>query len=309
MSSGVQWPDGKRFAFTVFDDPDGSSEASRMVYHFLAGLGFRTTMGVWPIGPIRERNCSGETCADPGYREYAAHMQSLGFEIGYHNAALHFCTREEIVRSFEAFREYFGRYPQCATNHFNTDALYWGSARLHRGWRRTVYDLATLGRQRRRFLGHDENFPYFWGDLCRQHVRYFRNFVYREIDTLKMCPRQPYFDPERPYVRGWFCSSEGTDCRSFLETISEANQDRLEEEGGMCVMYTHFGKGFAENGKLDPEFSRLMERLSRRNGWFAPVTSVLDHLSSIQGTQAIPAGELARMEWKWLRSKLLHGTT
>ena len=31
MSSGVQWPDGKRFAFTVFDDPDGSSEASRMV--------------------------------------------------------------------------------------------------------------------------------------------------------------------------------------------------------------------------------------------------------------------------------------
>jgi hypothetical protein len=309
MTSNVPWPEGRRFAFTVFDDPDASSEASRVVYHFLAGLGFRTTMGVWPLGPLRERNCPGETCADPAYRQHAAGMQSLGFEIGYHNAAPHYCTREEIVRAFELFREYFGAYPQSAANHFNADALYWGSARLHPGWCRALYDLATRGRQRHRFLGHVEGSPYFWGDLCREHIRYFRNFVFREIDTLKACPYQPYADPQRPFVRGWFCSAEGTDRRAFVETISEAHQDRLEEQGGMCIMYTHFGKGFVENGRIEPEFGRLMRRLSRKPGWFAPVATVLDHLHSVRGTQTIPPRALARMESRWLRSKLLHGTT
>ena len=77
----------------------------------------------------------------------------------------------------------------------------------------------------------------------------------------------------------------------------------------MCIMYTHFGKGFVENGKIEPEFGRLMLRLSRRPCWFAPVTTVLDHLHSVQGTQTIPLRVLARMESRWLRSRLLHGTT
>ena len=33
----VTWPQGKRFAFTVFDDPDSQTlEAGRAVYSFLA---------------------------------------------------------------------------------------------------------------------------------------------------------------------------------------------------------------------------------------------------------------------------------
>jgi hypothetical protein len=236
-------------------------------------------------------------------------MQSLGFEIGYHNAAPHTCTRQEIVSSLERFRDYFGRWPTSAANHFNADALYWGSARFHPGLPRTIYDVVTLGRQRSRFQGHVESSPHFWGDLCRQHIRYFRNLVFREINTLKACPYQPYSDPERPFVNAWFCSAEGTDCRAYVGTISEANLDRLEEEGGMCIMYTHFGKGFIQDGKLEPEFSRLMTRLSRRNGWFAPVTTVLDHLQQVHGANAIPQRELSRMEWKWLRAKLIHGTS
>ena len=303
----VAWPEGKRFAFTVFDDPDACSEESRMVYHFLADLGFRTTMAVWPIGPLRDRNSDGETCSDSSYRAYAQQLQSRGFEIGYHNAAPHPCTREEIQKSFELFREYFGAYPTAAANHYNTDALYWGSPRLHEGLGRAIYDLSTLGRQRTRFLGHVEDHPYFWGDLCREHIRYYRNFVYREINTLKACPYQPYYDPERPFVNGWFCSAEGTDCASYVATITEANLDRLQEEGGLCIMYTHFGKGFVQDGKLTPRFRELTTRLSRANGWFAPVTAVLDHLRSIHGVRTIPPKVLKRMEWKWLRSKLIYG--
>jgi hypothetical protein len=308
MNWSVQWPEGKRFAFTAFDDPDACTEQTRTVYEFLADLGLRTTMGVWPLAPMRERNSPGETCGEPGYRAYAQRLQSMGFEIGYHNAAPHSCTRDEILLSFEHFREYFGDWPTSAANHYNADALYWGSARFH-GLSRTAYDLVTLGRLRNRFHGHIETSPYFWGDLCRKHIRYFRNLVFREINTLKACPYQPYSNPERPYVNAWFCSAEGTDCPAYVRTISEANLDRLEEEGGMCIMYTHFGKGFLENGKLNPEFKRLMTSVSRRNGWFAPVTTVLDHLRSLHGTPTIPRPELARLEWKWLGAKLIHGTS
>ena len=69
MTPTIVWPEGKRFSFTVFDDPDGDTVVSRkFVYPFLADLGFRTSIAVWPIGPLRERNSSGETCADKDYR-------------------------------------------------------------------------------------------------------------------------------------------------------------------------------------------------------------------------------------------------
>jgi hypothetical protein len=53
------------FAFTVFDDPDGQSlETTRLVCSFLADLGFRTTIGVWPLDIRREPNSGGspESC-------------------------------------------------------------------------------------------------------------------------------------------------------------------------------------------------------------------------------------------------------
>ena len=56
--------------------------------------------------------------------------------------------------------------------------------------------------------------------------------------------------------------------RFFSIRLLDANQDRLAEERGMCIMYTHTGKGFVSDGKLDPEFRRLMTRLSKMNGWF-----------------------------------------
>jgi hypothetical protein len=65
MIPKIDWPEGKQFTFTVFDDPDGDTVASRKwVYPFLADLGFRTSIAVWPIGALRERNSFGETCAD-----------------------------------------------------------------------------------------------------------------------------------------------------------------------------------------------------------------------------------------------------
>jgi hypothetical protein len=310
MNGRKPWPSGKTFAFTVFDDPDGDTRFAReYVYPFLADLGFRTTKSVWTIGPLRETNSHGETCADRSFRENAQALQTRGFEIGYHSAAPHSCTREEVIESLERFREYFGHYPVAMANHYNADAMYWGQARLSGKAQRAIYNAMTRGKNKERFCGQVEGSPYFWGDICRERIRYCRNLVYRDMNTLKACPYMPYHDPERPYVREWYSSAEGAECWSFNRTIAEANQDQLEAEGGLCIMYTHFGKGFDERGKLNQRFVDLMTRLSRKNGWFVPVSTMLDYVREQNGARVITPEERDRLEWSWLANKCFYGTS
>ena len=106
--------------------------------------------------------------------------------------------------------------------------------------------------------------------------------------------------------------SAGANCRSFCQTISEKNQDRLEEEMGCCIMYTHFGvDNCLEEGKLNSDFVRLMERLSRKDGWFVPVSTLLDHVLQERGHHVISSREHSRLERKWLMEKVFitQGTT
>ncbi len=132
-ASGNLWPDGKRFAFTIFEDPDSQSlRISREVYSCLSDLGFRTTAGVWTIDPGEaRRNSPGETCQNPEYRRWMQELAQRGFEIGLHSVAPGSLTRPEIVAGLEAFREYFGGDPVTMANHYNADAMYWGPARLN----------------------------------------------------------------------------------------------------------------------------------------------------------------------------------
>jgi hypothetical protein len=119
----------------------------------------------------------------------------------------------------------------------------------------------------------------------------------------------PYHDPEKPFVRYWYASSEGANVESFVRTLSEANQDRLEQQGGACLMYAHFGHGFVTNGKLDPRFRSLMTRLSKKNGWFVPAATLLDFLREKNGGHSITSASRAAIEWRWLSRKLLRGTS
>src|SRR5262245_15351161 len=188
MTSGVEWPAGRRFAFTVFDDPDAQSlEAGREVYALLADLGFRTTKAVWLMEPP-ERNSPGETCASPAYLKFNLALQESGFEIAYHNGAPGTLERRDVIRSLDLFREYFGTDPASMANHYNGDAMYWGDARLS-GPLRRVYKL--LSRGPKPHFGHVEGHPCFWGDVCLQRIRYCRNFVFRRLNTLSAWPYMP----------------------------------------------------------------------------------------------------------------------
>ncbi len=310
----IRWPGNKDFAFTIFDDTDSSTlENGTEVYSLLMESGLRTTKSVWPIrgtGKGEPGRKWGSTCEDEDYLQWVKELQGYGFEIGYHSATFQESERSEVIRALERFNDHFGHHPITMAQHTygEGESIYWGNHRLTglNGW---VYRLLTLNRMKGLSRGHNEGDRYFWGDLCKERIKYIRNFVYADINTLKACPMTPYHDPKTPYVNYWFASSEGPDVASFNRCISEKNQDRLEAEGGACIMYTHFANGFYVDGSINPRFRYLINRISSKNGWFVPVSDLLDYLLQQNGGHILTDGERASLGRKWLRHKLRVGTS
>ena len=300
----VTWPDGRAFAFTIFDDTDDATvENVSPVYSFLRDLGLRTTKSVWATAGEGTPHIGGSTCDDGTYRRWTLELQAEGFEIGSHGATPTTSPRQVVLRSLERFRDIYGHDPSALANHSGClESVYWGEDRVS-GAPRLAYNVMTRFRRRGVFRGHQEGDPLFWGDLCRERVKYVRNFTYTDINTLAACPMMPYYDPDRPYVRAWFASSEGANVQAFNRRLSEADQDRLEAEGGACIMYTHLASGFLSDGELNERFRALMWRLARKNGWFVPASTLLDYLAKDGEPAVLTVGQRRALEVRWLRSK------
>jgi hypothetical protein len=118
----------------------------------------------------------------------------------------------------------------------------------------------------------------------------------------------PYYDPERPFVNYWYAGSEGSNVSTFVQRIAEPEQERLEEQGGACIMYTHFGHGYWDGKEVNRRFRELMTRLSRRGGWFVPVTTLLDYLRTRHAKHTISPADRSRLERRWLMHKVRFGT-
>jgi hypothetical protein len=85
----ISFPDGKEFAFTVFDDTDRSTAANvRPIYDALYKLGIITTKSVWVLPTTEPDVLVGEeqTLDDPDYLAFVLELQSRGFEIASHGA-------------------------------------------------------------------------------------------------------------------------------------------------------------------------------------------------------------------------------
>ena len=190
----------------------------------------RITKSVWVLEPDGEPKYGGESCEDPAYLEWVRALKQDGHEIALHNVSSSTATRERTRLGFERFRELFGEDPRSLANHTgNDEAIYHGEARVT-GVRRGIYNVLTRGRRHNVFKGHVLGSPLFWGDICHEHVTYVRNFVYRDINTLKSCPYMPYHDASKPYVRQWFAGAEGASLGAFVSNMAEGNQQRLEDE-------------------------------------------------------------------------------
>jgi hypothetical protein len=305
LPSSIDWPDGKDFAFTIFDDTErGTVENNRAIYGLLAELGMRTTKSLWPSAGPGKADIPGPTCEEPEYLALCHELEAQGFELALHNVTYHTSDRAMTQRGFDRFKELFGHDSVTFANHStNREGIYWGPARLS-GWRRWLYFLLQRGQK---FRGHLSDDPLFWGDLCRERVRYVRNFTFTDLNTLAMCPEMPYHDPARPWVNQWYAGSDAADINAFHRNINEATIDKLVAERGACLLYTHFGKYFHTNGKLDARFEQMMRYIASKNGWFVTAAELLDFLASQQHQpKVISNQERTGLENRWLFDQLAH---
>lgn len=304
----IAWPDGKRFAFTVFDDTDKITvENGSPVYELFHRVGLRVTKTVWPAAPMGPPTTGGATCADPTYLAWVLSLRDQGHEIGFHNASDHSSTRDATIGALDRFRDLFGHDPRIGADHAeNLEAMYWDAKRLT-GLRSEIYGRSM--RLARPHLGRSQGevptSPYFWGDVLRDRIDYWRNFTFNAINVLDPAPDMPYYDPLRPFVNHWFAAAHAPDVASLLALLDDGHLDRLERERGACIAYTHVGLDFAPAGQLDPRLEPALERLARRDPWFAPASEILDHLRAERDhDRPLTDAARRRMERRWLCDQL-----
>ncbi|MBJ7347637.1 MAG: hypothetical protein JHC87_03575 [Thermoleophilaceae bacterium] len=303
-----QLPAGKQFAFTIVDDTDHATiERVGPVYKLLAELGLRTTKTLWTNEPTLPSPYDGSsTAADPSYRRFLQDLKADGFELALHGVTMHSSKRTEIEQGLAWYREWFGAMPRCHINHFkNADNIYWGRARLSNPASRLIHAVAS---REPASQGHVQGSEYFWGDICQRHISYVRSFTYRETNLLRLGLPLVYADTQRPYAKRMFISTEGGELDSYLDAVGEEKQDQLSSEGGVCILYTHFGAGFVEHGQLNPRFELLMRRLAALDGWFVPASELLDALCQ-GGCANVSSKQRRELEFQWMRGRLRHGSS
>lgn len=303
-SRSLSFPGGRRFAFSILDDTDDSTlENVRPVYDRLRDYGFRTTKTVWPLDcPEGSRHYfAADTLQRSDYLSFVRELVRDGFELASHGATMESSTRERTLRSLEFLEREFGRRPRLYANHGeNRENLYWGAERF-----RTPGLNAILKRIQRRhprgwFLGEVEDSPYFWGDEARSTFQYVRNFTFPELNVLAVNPEMPYRLASTPYVNNWFSTADAHDAQTFRRRVSRDALDRLEEDGGVCILSTHLGKGFTHNGRLERGVDDILRHLAAKPGWFVPVSVILDHLRDYNPQGYIGSLGLLRLELRFL---------
>ncbi len=305
--SGMEFPNGARFAFTIFDDTDDGTLANlRPIYELLDELGMRATKTVWPFrheGPSDFFAC--ETLEDDRYREWVRSLQAQGFEVTWHCASFESSGRERTAAGIERFTDVFGSSPRIHANHaLNRENLYWGRGRLDMPSLASLLGWATRT-DPDYYQGHIQGSPWWWGDLAQRHVLYGRNLTFNDLNVAKVNPSMPYSDPRRSLIPLWFSASDAETVREFNRLTSPGNVDRLEREGGFTIIATHLGKGFVRDGEVNPETRRNLEYVARRPGWFPTAGELLDWLKERRGSLALPRREWAKMQRRFARDLVL----
>ena len=215
--------------------------------------------------------------------------------------------RERIKRALEVFRETFGEYPRSYANHgSNRENMYWFYARFRSPLVRLLY--ASIMSNSRRSEGHVVDSEYFWGDLCEKYITYVRNLTFPTVNLFSVHRNIVYRDPATEFVKYWFSASHAPNVKAFNTLIQPARQQSLMRDGGVCIVATHTAAGFVQNGEVNQDTRRLLESLAEKDGWFVPVSTLLDYLR-LQGLGApIPLRERYIMELRWLYYAIRRGT-
>lgn len=299
-------PGGKEFIFTIFDDTDVSTlDNIKPVYEFLYHAGIFTTKSVWPLKCNQETSSykGSHTLEDPSYADYIKLLNQQGFEIAFHGATMESSFREGVIASLYKFYEVLGFYPRIYACHAgNRENICWGEQRLTFNALRFLY----------RFLkhdgisfysGHDPDSPYYWADICQKTFDYVRTFTFNEINLLNI-GKFPYKIRNRPFFNNCFYTLSADNVEEFNRLLSVKNLEKLRREKGVAIVTTHFGKGFVKKGKLNKRTKEVLINLSKQNGHFVPVSTVLDYLKENHGEYRIGNFKLFCLELRWLVSSV-----
>ena len=284
----LRWPPYPyRAGFCITDDTDSAELATvRAVYDVLAANGVRTTKTVWAFPP--EEPCGipalpssiqrGVTLEDPDYLRYCEWLGAQGFEISLHGATAGNNRRTTIERAFARMDRHFPRAHTYICHAKNADNPYWQEKTVARGPLRAALSLYARGH---RTSGEDPRSPYFWGDLSLERVRYIRLLRTGSLDTLAANPSMPYFEREKPFVRGWFAATK----RSFRDATAHEALNALEHTWGVTVLYQYLCR-YADPRGTGPiaSFAEGLARLVTHSRVWADTTSrLMDRLRLVQG--------------------------
>lgn len=310
LAGAGRFPNGGRFVFTILDDTDdATTDNVAPIYALLHDLGFRTTKTAWANdcpdhlkGPF----FAADTLRDPRYLDLVRRLVGQGFELAFHNATMGSSRREETEEALRFLQDQFGQMPRVHCNHGqNRENLYWGPARYRSLLVGPAVRVASRLKRTPRYEGEVEDSPYFWGDLSLQHFDYVRGLAFARVDTSDLHPVGPYRDPSTPWVKLWFTTSDAPDARHFKNLMTPGAVERLADNGGICILSTHLGKGFVDDGRVDPDVERILRHLAGLPGWFAPVSEVLDFLRGPEPPTITEAQRL-RLETAHVLDRVVH---
>lgn len=299
------FPDGKKFIFTIIDDTDDAFlPGIGEIYNILYQNGLRTTKTVWVYPPQDAPVSKGDCLQKPEYLSFVKDLINKGFEIGLHNIGSGEFKRSQIIKGLDFFKDNLGFYPKIHINHsYNKDNIYSGSKRFTFPLNIVVKKLYSAYDN---FSGDDPNSDFFWGDIHKSQIKYARNLEIDNINTIKKVPYIPYKEKRfDKYANYWFASTFASNQWLFNNIVTPQNIDKLEQEKGICILYTHLGY-YTQFGVVDKGFKNMIEYIGKKDGWYIPVSQVLDFLLKENGQAGkyLPFGAQKKLEFHSLKTRI-----
>lgn len=270
---------------TVVDDTDAATHGQvKAVYDFLKKKNFPITKTVWAfeadekcgLPALPDSTLRGVTLEDAEYAHYCKDLLESGFEICLHGASAGNNKRGKQQAALDLIREEYGAPGTFICHSKNADNLYWEENVTALQPFRYLLGLYS----KHNCSGERPDSEYFWGDLCREHVRYIRLLRTRNTNTLAANPSMPYHDPAKPFVRSWFSATK----RSLRDCSTEKALRRLRRESGLTVLYQYMHR-YADPAthELDPDLIEAVDRITEdRDIYIAPVSTMMARLESLQ---------------------------
>ena len=273
-----------RAGFAILDDTEGSSfESVRTVYDHFADAGLRATRTVWAfeadqrsgLAPLDRPAGRGVTLEDAAYRDYCAELVRRGCELALHGASAGNNPRWRTLAAFERLDALGALGRTFVPHRRNAENLYAQEPFIAASVLRPL--MRTL-RSAHRSFGQDPESPWYWGDVCRARVRWMRLFRTAPLDTLVTNPSLPYFERDKPLVRGWFATSE----RRLEDATTPEALAELVQAQGLCLLREHLG-AYGDRWGVAPQLARSVRRLrSAPSLWVDTVEAVLDRRERMQ---------------------------